>query len=186
MTDFQKGQTVTFAESTTGSRASGFGSSKNFVRGDSAEVSAVRKSTITVRVPNPSYGQTTPGYGRDTTKTYSYNVARSSLRTPNGEAWNEVTKPKPRKLGEPPEGGISPDDPRLAWLWEDAAKVANRSGYCGYYDRIAGELNIPGRKRAVSVSLKHNGIQITATVQARSRKEAERLVREKLELAPSA
>lgn len=180
MTDFTKGQTVTFTSAVTAHRASGYGDSKNFKRGDEAEVSSVRKETITVKVPNPNLGGKDKWGDTDRTKLHSYNVPRSSLAAPNGETWTEVPKPKPRKLGEVPEGGIAPDDPRLAWLWEDAAKVANKSGYCGYYDRIADELNIPGRNRDISVSIMHAGITFTATVQARSRKEAEAKIREKL------
>lgn len=186
MTDFQKGQTITFAEEVNALSSSGYKSRRVFQRGDTAEVTTVRKNTITVRVANPNFGNPTSAWGgRDTTKFYSYNVPRSSLVAPNGEAWDESAKPKPkpRKLGEVPEGGIAPDDPRLAWLWEDAAKVANKSGYCGYYDRIADELNIPGRKRDISVSVTHAGITFTATVQARSRKEAEAKIREKLVIA---
>ena len=56
MTDFQKGQTVTFAEYHTADRTSGYGDSKTFQRGDSAEVTTVRKNTITVKVDNPTYG----------------------------------------------------------------------------------------------------------------------------------
>ncbi len=167
MTDFEKGQTVRFNDETRAERAAGWGGAHIFRRGDTAEITTVRKHTITVK-----------GTGG-----YSYNVPRTALATPNGEVWSEpakTPKPKARKLGEVPEGGISPDDPGLAWLWEDAAKLASRSGYCNYYDRIADELNIPGRKRDVSVEMKVNGVTITATVQARSRKEAEELIRGKL------
>lgn len=188
MTDFQKGQTVTSSEETTGTRASGYGSSRTFQREDTAEVSTVRKHTITVKVANPNFGTTSAWEGRDNTKFYSYNVPRSSLVAPNGEVWDESAKPKPktRKIGEVPEGGIAPDDPRLAWLWEDAAKVADRSGYCSYYDRIADQLDIPGRLRDIGVSIKHNGVTLTASVKARTRKEAEEKIREKLGLAASA
>ena len=187
MTDFTKDQTVTFAEDVTAQRASGYGHSKTFRRGDTATVSTVRKDTITVRVANPNYGLEVGQWGgKDRTKTFSYNVPRSSLIAPNGEVWEDKPKPKNRKLGEVPEGGIAPDDPRLAWLWEDAAKVADRSGYCSYYDRIADQLDIPGRLRDIGVSIKHNGVTLTATVKARTRKEAEEKIRESLGLAASA
>ena len=185
MTDFQKGQTVTFAEEVNALSSSGYKSRRVFQRGDTAEVTTVRKHTLTVKVENPNFGNPTSPYGgRDTTKFYSYNVPRSSLVAPNGEVWDESAKT--RKLGEVPEGGIAPDDPRLAWLWEDAAKVADRSGYCSYYDRIADQLDIPGRLRDIGVSIKHNGVTLTASVKARTRKEAEEKIREKLGLAASA
>lgn len=190
MTDFQKGQTVTFAEEVNALSSSGYKSRRTFQRGDTAEVTTVRKNTITVKVANPNFGNPTSAWGgRDTTKFYSYNVTRSSLVAPNGEAWDESAKPpkpKIRKIGEVPEGGIAPDDPRLAWLWDDAAKVADRSGYCSYYDRIAEQLDIPGRVRDIGVSIKHNGVTLTATVKARTRKEAEVKIRESLGLAASA
>ncbi|UDL16291.1 hypothetical protein SEA_ZOOMAN_320 [Microbacterium phage Zooman] len=168
MTDFQKGQNVEFAQSSTGTRAAGWGAGRVFQRGHVVTITAVRKNTITVK--NEADG-------------YSYNVPRSSLAAPNGEEWNEAEKPKPRKIGEVPEGGISPDDPRLAWLWEDAAKFADRNGYCSYYDRIADGLNIPGRPRDITVSIKVNGLDIAATVRARSRREAEDQVKSKLATA---
>ncbi|URP22092.1 hypothetical protein SEA_BIG4_334 [Microbacterium phage Big4] len=183
MTDFQKGQTVTFAERVTAQRAGGYGDSKNFARGDSAEVTTVRKDTITVRVDNPNYGQTSgTGYfaTRETSKTHSYNVPRSSLNAPNGEAWTVVEKPKPRKIGEVPEGGIAADDPRIAHIWEDAGKLATRFGYCNNYDQIVEKLGAPGRERDIYVSVDHKGLQVTATVKARSEKEAKQIVLDKL------
>lgn len=87
--------------------------------------------------------------------------------------------PKPRKLGEVPEGGISPDDPRLAWLWEDAAKVA----YCSEYDKIADRLGIPGRVRSFTVNRTINDLKVSGTFSARSRKEAEAMLDEKLATA---
>lgn len=166
MVDFTKGQTVTFAQATRGERAGGWGHPNGFRRGDTAEVTAVRKNMITVRYQG-----------------YSYNVARQTLDTPIGEAWAEVEKPKVRKLGTVPEGGIEPDDPRIAWIFEDAAKLAKNYGYCGIYDEITDRLSIPGRVRDIRVSLTVDGLSITATVQARSTKEAELKVREKLQKA---
>lgn len=184
MTDFEKGQIVTFAERVTAQRAAGYGDSKNFARGDSAEVTTVRKDTITVRIDNPTYGQETGRWGdKDRTKTHSYNVPRSSLNAPNGEAWVEAEKPKPRKIGEVPEGGIAADDPRIAHIWEDAAKLANRFGFCSNYDQIVEKLGAPGRERDIYVSVNHNGLQVTATVKARSEKDAKQIVLEKLGVA---
>lgn len=188
MTDFQKGQTVTFAERHTAQRASGYGDSKNFARGDTAVVTAVRKDTITVKVDNPLYGTTT-GTGwnvvHHTAKTHSYNVPRENLVAPNGEVWTPAVKPVARKLGTVPEGGISPSDPGLAWFWEDAQKLANRLGYCSTYDDIAEKLGAPGRKRSFYVNAKINGLDVSTNVEAHSQKEAEAIVREKLASAPT-
>ena len=166
MVDFVKGQTVTFAETVRSApRAAGWGSPRAFGVGSEAEVTTVRKNTITV-----SY------------RGYSYNVPRESLATPNGEAWDidQPAKPRPRKLGTPPEGAISPDDPGIQWLFEDMAKLANSSGYCRQYDDLADRLNIPGRVRDIHVALAVDGLSLTATVKARSRKEAEEMVKAKI------
>lgn len=169
MTDFIKGQKVTFARRIVAPRASGWGSDRTFFLGDSAEVTAVRKNTITV-----SYSG------------YSYNVPRADLDAPNGEAWDGTTdstgkpKAKTRKLGEVPEGAISPDDPGIQWLFEDMAKVASNYNYCYQYDELADKLNIPGRIRDISITVKADGLSLTATVKARSRKEAEELVKAKI------
>lgn len=163
MTDFSKGQTVTFAENATGTQASNSWRTRGFTKGETAEVTTVRKKTITVKIDN-----------------YSFNVPRASLAAPNGEVWTDVPKPPTRKIGETPADGIAADDPRLAWLWEDAAKLATRSGYCNVYDRIADELNIPGRLRNIEASITVDGLTLSATVKARSRKEAQQKIREKL------
>lgn len=88
--------------------------------------------------------------------------------------------PKPRQLGEVPEGGISPDDPRLAWLWEDAAKVASASFYCDEYDKIADKLGIPERVRTFKVSRTVNDLTVSGSFSARSKKEADAMFEEKL------
>lgn len=90
--------------------------------------------------------------------------------------------PLPRQLGEVPEDGISPKDPRIQWLWEDAAKLAKRKGYCAQYDALTSALGIPGRPRNFKVSIVlADGITASATQRARTKEEAEELVREKLQ-----
>lgn len=96
-----------------------------------------------------------------------------------------LVRPVPRMIGEIPEGGITPEDPRLAWLFEDASRMADRLGLCSDYDRLCDALGIPGRMRTFSITvMSGNGIEVTAKVQARSRRLAEQRVRE--QLAPSA
>lgn len=82
----------------------------------------------------------------------------------------------PRKLGTVPEGMISPDDPRLAWLWEDAAVVANRANHCSEYDKLCDQLNIPGREREFTITRKFGEMSATFKAKARSRRAAEILV----------
>lgn len=91
--------------------------------------------------------------------------------------------PKPRKLGETPEGMIAIDDPRIDWIWRDAAQYAANRGYCGYYDSIASELGIPGRERNFKVKATVHGMLGTFSVKARSKAEAERLFAAKVEAA---
>lgn len=166
MTDFEKGQTVYFATETRGERAAGWGPARTFHPGGNAKVTAVRRNTLTVKA-GP----------------YSYNVPRESLRAPNGEVWSaSAPKPKPRKLGTPPEGQdvILPTDKRVEWLFQDAAKLADRMGYCSVFDKIADELGIPGRMRDITVDTKINGVNVRATIKARSTAEAKSILTEKL------
>lgn len=162
--DFQKGQTVTFARQANGTRASGWGAGHTFRSGDRATVTRVTRNTLTVRHANG----------------YSYNVRRDTLNTPNGEVWVvPPPKPKPRQLGETPEGNhIAIDDPRIAWIWKDAEKAAG--GYCREYDNITDRLGIPGRLRDIRINTTINGIQVTATVKAQSTKDAEKILKTKL------
>jgi hypothetical protein len=86
-----------------------------------------------------------------------------------------------RRLGEKPKGDyISPDDPRVAWIFEDAATLAKMSGLCSDYDRLTAELGIPGRERSFTVNATVKGLPVAVKVKARSRTEAEALVKDKL------
>lgn len=86
-----------------------------------------------------------------------------------------------RPLGEVPPGGISADDPGLDWLWEDAERVANISGFCAEYDRLLKALDLPGRLRTHTVRMASaDGIEIVAKVKARSLRLAEEKLRQQL------
>jgi hypothetical protein len=75
-----------------------------------------------------------------------------------------------RQVGVPPEGAIPLDVPGLAWLWEDASRLAERFGFCAEFDRLADALGAPGRERDFRVQMiNEDGIRIVATVRARSR-----------------
>ena len=179
MVDFQKGATVIFAKRTDGISPSGWRGSKRFEKGTTVTVTMVRRNVITVRGLNParnSYGE--PDY-------LSFNVPRDSLEAPNGEAWSEEDKPKIRPVGQVPEGSIAPDDPRIAWIWEDAARVAKSSGHCWEYDQLVDRLGGIGRERNIEVTIKVGGISIKSTVKARSAKEAKQIVLDNLDKAPA-
>lgn len=108
-------------------------------------------------------------------KTLTFSVSKDDLKLADPNA------PRPRQLGEAPEGDyISPDDPRISWLWADAAAFADEKGYCSYYDKIADGLNIPGRERDFKVVRDIGGMEAKFTVKARSRKLAEEAVTAKL------
>ena len=118
---------------------------------------------------------------------YSFNVPRNNIEAPNGETYvapPASEKPKPRKLGTPPEGDhIAPDDPRIAWFWKDVARFANAQGYCSYYDQIAEKFGIPGRERDFNVSATISGITVNARIKSTSQKLADALFKEKLAAA---
>ncbi len=88
--------------------------------------------------------------------------------------------PRPRMLGETPEGGIDPRDPGLKWLWEDAAKVAKDEGYCGIYDQICAKLGIPGRPKNYTANIKIGQVTMTGKFLCHSRDEALDLLRSEL------
>ncbi|WP_091232538.1 hypothetical protein [Microbacterium sp. 3J1] len=93
----------------------------------------------------------------------------------------DAVRPVPRLIGQIPEGGIAPEDPRVAWVFEDAGRMADRLGLCKDYDRLCDALGIPGRVRSFTISVfSAEGIEVTAKVQARSKRLAEIQVREQL------
>jgi hypothetical protein len=89
--------------------------------------------------------------------------------------------PRSRKLGEVPEGGISPNDPGLKWLWEDAAKLAKDEGYCGVYDTLCAKLGIPGRPKNYSASIRVGNVLMIGKFLCHSKEEALELFKTELE-----
>lgn len=90
-----------------------------------------------------------------------------------------------RMIGEVPEGGIAAEDPRIAWIFEDAGRMADRLGLCGDFDRLCDAVGLPGRVRTFAIPImSSDGIAVTAKVEARSRRLAEIRVRE--QVMPSA
>lgn len=148
MSTFSKGEYVIAAAQGYGSRMRGYGSI-NFAAGDELHITSVSGEYLNVRKPGGLV----------------FRIHRS-----------KVTKQE-RPLGEIPEGGISPDDPRIQWLFEDAGRMANRLGLCKDYDRMCEALGVPGRVRNFTVKVAvADGIEITAKVQARSKVQAERRI----------
>lgn len=95
--------------------------------------------------------------------------------------WRREHVKQVRQVGVAPEGAILPDDPRLMWLWEDAARLADRFGFCKEFDRLAEALGAPGREREFRIPMiDEDGIRITATVTARSRRLATQRIRERI------
>lgn len=93
----------------------------------------------------------------------------------------DPSRPRPRKLGEVPEGGIDPNDPALKWLWEDAAKLAKDEGYCGTYDTLCAKLGIPGRPRNFTANIAVGNVRMTGKYLCHSREEALNLLKAELQ-----
>lgn len=188
MTDYRVGSTVTFRIRENADSASGaYGpySRHEFNAGDTAEVTRVNKNKITVRIQENRYGALNWS---------SYNVSRAVLEAPNGEVWGGSApaadgkpRPVPRKLGTAPEGDhISIDDPRIQWLWTDLATYATQTRYCGEYDAIVTKFGIPGRERSFTANALIGGLAVTASLRARSQKEADEKFAAKLAEAATA
>lgn len=95
--------------------------------------------------------------------------------------------PDVRMLGQKPEGDefIGQDHPGIQWLWDDMAQYAKDKSWCSDYDRLAGTMGIPGRKRKYSVSVPitvagGGQAKVTLRVEARSREEAQQEARKLL------
>lgn len=91
-----------------------------------------------------------------------------------------------RQIGEVPPGAITPEDPRIQWLFEDAERLARRMGLCSDFDKITDALGVPGRERTFTVQVASAaGVEVTAKVTARSQHLAEIRLRETLTNRPT-
>lgn len=157
MSDYEKGDYVIATEDGAGPRVSARGR-VTYREGDEFEITSVYTEHLNVRM---SAGGAV------------FRVSRDRVRR------------QPRKIGEVPEGAISPEHPGLTWLFDDAARMADRLGLCHDFDRLCDALGIPGRVRTFTVEiLNGDGIHVTAKVEARSQRLAEQRVR--AQFAPSA
>lgn len=161
-TAIQVGDIVTVDRNITAAAPGGYGTRHTLYQGESARVTRVYSGTAIVRYQDR----------------WSIQVDKSYLIVVTAADGTQVTQP--RKLGEPPEGEegvdyILPTDPRLKWLWDDAAKYAQRQSWCSTYDEICARLGIPGRPRDFGVSRVINGITLAATIRATTQKEADEM-----------
>ena len=92
----------------------------------------------------------------------------------------DPNRPTPRKLGTVPEGMIAPDDPRLDWLWDDAAKIAKQQNYCSQFELITMKLGIPPRPKKFTVSTTVGELTISAAFMAHTVDEAQAMLEAKL------
>ena len=153
MSAFEKGQYVVATKDGSGYRARGNGR-VSYRAGEELQITSVYSHTLNVRAA---------GGG------------------PVFQITADRVRPVPRMIGVIPDGGISPEDPRIAWLFEDAARMADRLGLCADFDRICDALGAPGRLRTFNITVMSGaGIEVTAKVEARSRRLAEQRVREQL------
>jgi hypothetical protein len=63
----------------------------------------------------------------------------------------------------PAEGDIAIDDPRIAWIWKKAARLADDLDFCEEYDNIATRLGVPPRARERSVLVRFPDVEGTSS-----------------------
>jgi len=153
MTSIEKGDWVIARQSGSGHRARGW-EREHYSEGDELLVTSTR-SAEWLSVRKTKYSPV-------------FSIRRSHVMV------------ETRRVGAVPPGDIEADDPRIAWLFEDAARLATRLGLCGDFDRLVNALGAPGRPREFTVKVASEpGLEVTAKVTARSRREAERLLIER-------
>ncbi len=158
MTTIEKGMLVAAIAGGRGSLVRGYGT-QSYRAGDEFTVTTRRGSIVNLR------------------PLASGNVIRLHV--------SEV-RPVARQIGEVPPGAITPEDPRIAWLFEDAERLARRMGLCADFDRITDALGVPGRERTFTVQVASAaGIEVTAKVTARSQHLAELRLRDTLTNRPT-
>lgn len=141
-------------------------------------VTRVYTETLQVRSVETFSVVETRNYNRNQVqRNVSFSIDRRWLR-PDDPDW--TPPPPPRKLGvrpaeeDWPEGVelIDVDHPGIQWLFDDLGAYADGKGWCSEYDRLCRDVGIPGRPQDYNVTRTLNGIQIRATIKARSQQEA--------------
>lgn len=147
-------------------------------------VTRVNSTNLTIRTVNALEITEETGWGgrRTVWKEASFSVDRMFLMF---EDANYVPPPPPRKLGKMPTREelslpedvelIGIDHPGIQWLWNDMGRYAEEQGYCNQYDALCVKLGIPGRPRDFEVRKTINGVDVRATIKARSQREANEL-----------
>lgn len=169
--DIKKGDIVAISEDARlGGSGDYIGYQKTYPAGTEFEVTGTGRMN---RVNNPFVT------GRDTSNDSDYvrEIPLNIVVDPDPNA------PKPRKLGEAPEGSIAIDDPRIEYIWDDAKKAATQAGYCSYYDTLVKKLGAPGPVKSWIVSTTIKGIPVTIKADARTQKQADEIVAEQLKAA---
>lgn len=159
----QVGERYELIADLSGSAASGYGSGR-ILQGETVKVTKATDSVVWLRGKRANKGY----YDNDQVSIVVYpdDLEKYIALDPNA--------PKPRKVGEKPEGDhIDADDPRIQWIFVDAAKIATRKGHCSVYDDIADELGVPGRERSFTIKRTVNGFEVSKKFTARSKKLAE-------------
>jgi hypothetical protein len=128
------------------------------VYNDSIQVRSLRRYTVRVSYHHEQ-------------REVSFNIPRAYL------ALQDPNAPAPRKLGVKPEDTedqefLSVDDPRIQWIWDDLGKYADSKSWCPQYDQLCKDVGVPGRPQDFHVTRTLNGVQIRATIKARSQAEA--------------
>ncbi len=99
-------------------------------------------------------------------------------------SYDDVSAEK-RLLGHTPEGALPPDDERVAWIFKDAARMADRLGLCKDFDRLVDALGFPGRMRTWKIVSENETMKATLEVEAHSRAEAMNIVRSQVGVLPA-
>jgi hypothetical protein len=165
MTEFFVGQQLTLNELYRGRPATDqyYGPIRTLPEGTVVTVTRVNVNTIWIRGYYSTMNEATLSISTDPEVIQKY----------FGEL--DPNTPRPRRLGETPEGMIDPNDPRIAWIFEDMGTIATREGYCGYYDTLADKVGFPGRIRDFTIKRDIGGFSVSRKYKAKSRKEAEAL-----------
>lgn len=147
--------------------------------GERLRVSRVNNESLSVRTVETKMVRDTSTYGSRARvpRQVSFTIDRRFLMFDDPNYVPPPPPPPPRKLGLKPEGDefLSVDDPRIQWIWDDLGAYADKKNWCPQYDELCKDVGIPGRPRDFNVTRTLNGIQIRASIKARSQTEANQM-----------
>lgn len=173
---FRNGERVETTRQVHGELIGGYGGSRRFDAGTSGTITRANTNMSIVRFGAPANQHWLEGW--------SIWVNNSELVSIDDQP-SDPDAPRPRKLGVKPEGDehLDPNDPRLAWFWDDVSAYAAKSSYCGVFDTILKELHLPARKQMFTPTVRFNGMNVSASIMARSNTEASELLKKQLDEA---